>query len=755
MEPVGTGERVKVIWKGKTKKLEIPFRPEEGTVLGAFKASIASKFRLSDATAIGVAYRDIDDDLVLIQDDEDLEDGVGEAAGLCPVFEAIPLDQIGQQKQEQQQQRRQQAANLAEANSAMQSRAILALAATSMLVWLAIASGELRYYGGSGFSGGEEEVRPKPLSYPDALQKLAKEIEQSQADMCRVWERAGAAPEGGDCALIKRGWVGNADNGSAIVDRLTLYIVQGRRGELANFTVAVMGSSTSAGHDSHLNYTYAVQAQQLMEEPFRLAGLRLDVRNQAMGGWDYRAGTMYCLDNLAGPDPDVVFWEWGCFSPTACSEEVYARAAFSMARRPEVVFLEKFGGGAPGAMWHSLAYFRMQRNKSLIGPYMEHASCFPKKAYVGPAERFLDSAWLRAFNEDSSECSAERRDGERWYREHEESLHTATSPGLAEKEQKNWEDKHESFAKGHAKYYKTYGFQAYRMTAGTTYDLDHKPWWMYRMSLFRVVHHAGVLGHLLTGHQVSYAFLGFLNKALGRVEQAARDNTLGQLKKEMAGKFEVKMKAQLPAKKLCGYPSMEYPRARPLCYTTFLPRLGPGLNVILPKLKNGSTDYGKWHNDFAEDHQKTGFFRNPKNGDYKDKKGDVSATRENGWIRFRIPAREAPSNKTAEDPAASGKAAAPAFIEASLIVCHGRGDLANIRDADLKVDGKLWYLGTSTKDIKDAPLKSRPIGPVLGDDGSEFGRACALVGTVDASKSHTLSMRAGEQKLQISHVILA
>eukprot|EP00466_Bigelowiella_natans_P010812 jgi/Bigna1/76267/fgenesh1_pg.40_\ len=169
------------------------------------------------------------------------------------------------------------------------------------------------------------------------------------------------------------------------------------------------------------------------------------------------------------------------------------------------------------------------------------------------------------------------------------------------------------------KYYKKYGstrttlvgkkgFGIYRMSAGTTYDVDYKPWWLYRMNLFRVVHHAAVLGHLLTAHMIVYKILELLKTAL----------------KEVMGV------------------GGEYPNSPAQCFTSFVPRRGPGLQELL-KPPVGSE--GKWTTDFAEERQVTKYYHNHKDGDFKDRKGDISGIREQGYVKFDLPQRNAVENE--------------------------------------------------------------------------------------------------------------
>jgi len=499
-----------------------------------------------------------------------------------------------------------------------------------------------------------------------------------------------------------------------------------------------------------------------MKGVFASAGLNLVLRNQAMGGWDYRSGTMYCLDNIAGKDTDVLFWEWGCFGPTVCSCEVFSRNAFAMKNRPAVIFLEEFGGGKPGAMWHSLLYYRLGKHKQLFDGYMSHRGCFPGRHYVGPAEKFLDAQWYRAYMDNKTDCPQKQREGEQWYIEHTHDLEQVLPPdALASKGPLQG-----TFGDTHGQAYREAGFGVYRLTGAVSGKVDHLAWWTYRNSLFRVVHHAGVLGHLLMGHIVSHFFLSELESAIEKIVAALEADAAAaaagkggkdassfqSLVGELEGKMAKRATRPLPAALECKIPTSEVLSVPNKCYTAFLPREGAGLDLLLKR--NGS-ELGKWKSDFAEEHQVTKYFHNLNNGDYRDRKGDVSGTRElSGWIHFQLPKRL--PEKGREPAARASKASNTSVLPLSkLVICQGSSDLSRLRDCDIKVDRKLWYKG-KTSTLPEDPKYTTPIQPVTStSNGEKFLKNCGLVGEVSSSDEHLLSIRGGKERLQLSHVILA
>ena len=586
-------------------------------------------------------------------------------------------------------------------------------------------------------NGADNRVLPGGLRLED-VRALRAQVAAAQARMCGMW------PDNDGCALVQTGWVGGADGGEAIVHKILRAMLQigpvdGETGGSVGddrFTISVTGSSTSAGHDTHINYTYSALAQRYLAPLFSRAGVNLTVRNQAMGGWDYRSGTMYCLNNIAGPDADVVFWEWGCFGPTSCSEEVFARAAFSMRRRPAVVFFESFGGGKPGAMYHSEVYYALARDRGLLDAYMGNAACFPQRREVGPPENFLNPAWFAEFQKEWKGCEDARRQGEPWYSAHANQLYAHVGQGAVDEKYKRGEYQDASlFPQRHATYYSKAGFQAYRMNAATTHGVDHKPWWIYRMNLFRVVHHAGVLGHLMSGHMVSHAFLGFLDGALARVEAAMQSDGLAGLRKDVAESQAARLRAPLPEPRECAVPGIEIPSHGSHCYTTFRPREGPGIDTLV---RGGGGSLGKWHADFAEDGQKTSWYLNEAEGDYRDLKSDISGVRADGWVRMQLPARRKQGG-----------------VPSRLIVCQGRRDLNRLNEADVEVDGVLWYKGKGS-DLSRIPKFDKPIDYVRKDfavTGEKYNTNCGYLGDLPEGP-HLLSIRAGVHKLQLSHVIL-
>ncbi|GAB5359750.1 hypothetical protein AAMO2058_000569700, partial [Amorphochlora amoebiformis] len=516
--------------------------------------------------------------------------------------------------------------------------------------------------------GGRSIPPPTPEKIPSlaVVDNTLNEIEKTRQRLCSLW------PNNTNCEIFKKGDTSDIDN-TLLQTRMLHRILNEVE---AQFVLYVTGSSTSAGHDCHFDYSYPVQMERYLKPIFGSVDVNLKVYNEAMGGWDYRSGANYCMNNIAAKDADVVFWEWGCFAPTSCSQEVFARAALSLEQRPSVVFFEYFGGGKPGAMWHSEEYYALAMNKHLADEYHAHKACNPERSKpVDDPERFLDENWLKQYML-KAKCPKQRREGSKWYKEHSNELYKYVNTSHIQNAIKEGRyTAKELFASKHSKYYQENGFDIHRMSAAITGSQDFDPWWMYRMDLFRVAHHAGVLGHLLASHMITYSFLGTLRDALYRVKENLLKSTIGKLATDVKNDFEKHLEKPLPSPRECSFEPNEFPNSPADCFTAFRPRTGPGLEALL---RIGKGDRGSWHQDKAELHQKVGWYMNKKVGNYRDIKGDVSATRTQGWIHFQLPRRSRGFQHHRNSLA-------------NIIICQGDEKLNNLADSDIMVDGVLWY----------------------------------------------------------------
>eukprot|EP00468_Gymnochlora_sp_CCMP2014_P013762 CAMPEP_0167753580 /NCGR_PEP_ID=MMETSP0110_2-20121227/7794_1 /TAXON_ID=629695 /ORGANISM="Gymnochlora sp., Strain CCMP2014" /LENGTH=736 /DNA_ID=CAMNT_0007639365 /DNA_START=24 /DNA_END=2231 /DNA_ORIENTATION=- len=576
--------------------------------------------------------------------------------------------------------------------------------------------------------------RPQGKSLPkiEQIQAALVSIQEAKKRLCKQW------PDNEDCRLLTRGFPDDfADGGDLIVQKIMHSILDK---STYNFTVTVTGSSTSAGHDTHFKYSYAVQMQRIMEKHFKDVGVELVVNNMAMGGWDYREGTIFCLDNIAGSKSDIIFWEWGMFEPTSCSQEVFARAAMSLERRPAVIFFEKVGGGNPGAMYHTLIYYDLKddhpEKKELFKEYLRAASCPSGKYYFGPPEQFLDVDRLADFNARmirENKCK-NRTPNEEWYHDHAEELFAITP-----KTKPAPVSTTELFPVKHGDYYANKSFPVYRASADTTYDVDFKPWWLSRMGLFRVVHHAGPLGHLLASNMLSYRMLSFLERAILRINLAMIEGNLDQLQGDVRKKTEDHELAPLPPPKECSWPSMEFPQAPGDCFTSFQPRQGKGLDKLLD---HGGGSEGRWHTDFAEDGQKTKWYLNETVGDFLDRKGDIGGNKTSGWVHFQLPPRSKRGDIRTDRVMVD---------KTHVIVCQGQ-EINVLEQCDFKLDGKLWYKAANSSLKESAPYSSSNIAFKKGDGFSL--QTCGVLGPIDGRTEHLLSIQVvGKDHVQLSHII--
>ena len=80
------------------------------------------------------------------------------------------------------------------------------------------------------------------------------------------------------------------------------------RRQFSPFVVGFTGSSVTAGHDNYYNESYPSVFERMMAPIFAIAGLRLEVRNGALGNnpcLPYDA----CVSTHMGRDLDVLTWE--------------------------------------------------------------------------------------------------------------------------------------------------------------------------------------------------------------------------------------------------------------------------------------------------------------------------------------------------------------------------------------------------------------------------------------------------------------
>ncbi|KAJ1394190.1 hypothetical protein B484DRAFT_407962 [Ochromonadaceae sp. CCMP2298] len=104
----------------------------------------------------------------------------------------------------------------------------------------------------------------------------------------------------------------------------------------AKFVISFTGSSVTAGHDSHFNFSTPVIVGNLMGPAFASMGITLHSRNVALGN---NPCTPYdvCVKYFAGVDADIVHWEQTYFCEGQIVEQ-FIRQSMGMPSKPLVVF---------------------------------------------------------------------------------------------------------------------------------------------------------------------------------------------------------------------------------------------------------------------------------------------------------------------------------------------------------------------------------------------------------------------------------
>lgn len=103
------------------------------------------------------------------------------------------------------------------------------------------------------------------------------------------------------------------------------------------FVISFLGSSVTAGHDNHFNFSTPVVAGQYMQAAFSALDIDLESRNMALGN---NPCTPYdvCVKFFAGVDADIVHWEQTYFCWDAPIFEQFVRQATTSPSQPIVVF---------------------------------------------------------------------------------------------------------------------------------------------------------------------------------------------------------------------------------------------------------------------------------------------------------------------------------------------------------------------------------------------------------------------------------
>jgi len=80
--------------------------------------------------------------------------------------------------------------------------------------------------------------------------------------------------------------------------------------EMKTFTIAFGGHSSAAAHGNYYNQSYAHAFERMLGPAMKAAGIKLVIRNHAMGGTGC-IPSAYCSGNVYGEDLDAISWDFG------------------------------------------------------------------------------------------------------------------------------------------------------------------------------------------------------------------------------------------------------------------------------------------------------------------------------------------------------------------------------------------------------------------------------------------------------------
>ncbi|KAJ1455389.1 hypothetical protein M885DRAFT_617256 [Pelagophyceae sp. CCMP2097] len=160
--------------------------------------------------------------------------------------------------------------------------------------------------------------------------------------------KAAMAYYGGDAPILDAALVHRTTGLSQALDGKLARLVAGKGS--GKFTVGVLGSSVTAGHDGFGNTAYPAVLERALKPVFAALGVNVEVRNLAVGGREPFPASM-CVRTICGDDADLIVreWEYWDFADGLISDgaggaagavEVFARNAWAIAQRPAVFFLQ-------------------------------------------------------------------------------------------------------------------------------------------------------------------------------------------------------------------------------------------------------------------------------------------------------------------------------------------------------------------------------------------------------------------------------
>jgi len=105
-----------------------------------------------------------------------------------------------------------------------------------------------------------------------------------------------------------------------------------------SFKIAFGGYSVTVGRGNYFNQSYPFVLERLLSKPMEKLGIKLDVRNAAIGGVpSFPYG--WCFDSFLGDDVDVISWDYSMNEAGGVADglEAYIRQGLSMKRQPMLI----------------------------------------------------------------------------------------------------------------------------------------------------------------------------------------------------------------------------------------------------------------------------------------------------------------------------------------------------------------------------------------------------------------------------------
>lgn len=118
----------------------------------------------------------------------------------------------------------------------------------------------------------------------------------------------------------------------------TAYRILSARQQKRSFKIAFGGYSVTVGRGNYFNQSYPFVLERLLSKPMEKLGIKLDVRNAAIGGVpSFPYG--WCFDSFLGDDADVISWDYSMNEAGGVADglEAYIRQGLSMKRQPMLI----------------------------------------------------------------------------------------------------------------------------------------------------------------------------------------------------------------------------------------------------------------------------------------------------------------------------------------------------------------------------------------------------------------------------------